>query len=73
MHRCNGTFLLQNYLRVLTKVCERYAPLEWHLPPLNFTLERLTKGMRRWNGTFLPYILQSGGSQNKVRYLGILL
>ena len=31
----------------------KYAPLDWHLPPLNFNLGWLTKGMRRWNGTFL--------------------
>ena len=32
---------------------KRSAPLEWHLPPLSFTLGRLTKGLLCWSGTFL--------------------
>lgn len=36
---------------------------EWLLPPLNCTVGWLTKGMLRWNGTYLPPNFPSGGSQ----------
>ena len=36
------------YPRVAHK---KYAPLQWHLPPLNLPLGWLTKGTHRWNGT----------------------
>ena len=52
-------------LGLLTK--QRPATLEWQLLPL-----RLTKGLQRWNGSFLFKILPSGGSQ-KVCYLGMAL
>ena len=37
--------------------------MEWQLLPLSFNLARLTKGLQRWNGSFLFKILPSGGSQ----------
>ena len=57
-------------LGLLTK--QRPATLEWQLLPLSFNLARLTKGVQRWNGSFLFKILPSGGSQ-KVCYLGMAL
>ena len=38
-------------LGLLTK--QRPATLEWQLLPLSFNLARLTKGLQRWNGSFL--------------------
>ena len=46
--------------------------MEWQLLPLSFNLARLTKGLQRWNGSFLFKMLPSGGSQ-KVCYLGLAL
>ena len=46
------------YLGLLTK--QRPATLEWQLLPLSFNLERLTKGLQRWNGSFLFKISPSG-------------
>ena len=51
---------------------QRPAMLEWQLLPLSFYLARLTKGLQRWNGSFLFKILPSGGSQ-KVCCLGMAL
>ena len=83
LHRWNSTSSWFNYLPAADKRSATLAPLNFtlgyshttsatcYLPPLNFTLGWLTKGMHRWNGTFVLKIIPLGGSQRV--YIGFRL